>query len=121
MANVMDELKWSVQNGDLEKVKHGCSLSGFDINNQVGNGRQLIHCAADYGQKDILEYLLSQGADVNSPDTHGITPLLNAVFEGHTECVKLLLAKGADKTTKTPSGESIYEVAEKEDIKNLLK
>lgn len=28
-------------------------------------GRALIHCAADYGQKDVLDYLLSQGANVN--------------------------------------------------------
>lgn len=117
----MNEAKWSVQNGDLEKVKQACSQSGFDINADVGMGRALIHCAADYGQKDVLDYLLSQGANVNALDKHGISPLLNAIFEGHTECVKLLLEKGADKTVKSPSGESAVEAAEKEEIKNLLR
>lgn len=27
------------------------------------------------------------------PDKHGITPLLAAIYEGHTDCVKLLLSK----------------------------
>lgn len=27
------------------------------------------------------------------PDKHGITPLLAAIYEGHSECVKLLLEK----------------------------
>ena len=31
--------------------------------------------------------------DLQVPDKHGITPLLAAIYEGHTECVKLLLAK----------------------------
>ena len=26
-------------------------------------------------------------------DKHGITPLLAAIYEGHTECVKILLEK----------------------------
>ena len=50
--------------------------------------------AADYGQAKILEYLISKGLEaslLDSPDKHGITPLLAAVFEGHTECVKILI------------------------------
>ena len=30
-----------------------------------------------------MEYLLSKGADVDSKDSYGITPLLAAVYEGH--------------------------------------
>jgi len=117
----MNEAKWSVQNGDLDKVKQACSQSGFNVNADCGMGRALIHCAADYGQKDVLEYLLSIGANINQLDKHGISPLLNAVFEGHTSCVKLLLDKGADKTVKAPSGESIADVAEKDEIKAMLR
>jgi len=116
----MDEAKWAAQNGDLEKVKATVSQAGFDIHADIGMGRQLIHCAADYGQALVLEYLLSAGANVNALDKHGITPLMNAVFEGHTACVKILLEKGADKSLKAPSGESIAESAEKDEIKQLL-
>lgn len=116
-----NEAKWSVQNGDLDKVKQAVSQAGFDINADVGMGRALIHCAADYGQTEVLEFLIANGANVNAKDKHGITPLLNAIFEGHTASVKLLLSKGADKTVKAPSGESALESAEKDEIKDLLR
>jgi len=121
MASISDELKWSAQNGDLDKLKQGCSQPDFDINSTDANGRQLIHCAADYGQKEILEFLLSKKANINALDKHGITPLLNAVFEGHKSCVELLLEKGADKSIKGPGDQNALEAAESEDIKNLLK
>ena len=43
-----------------------------------------------------------------------------AIWEGHTECVRLLLASGADKRGRTPDGQSYVEAAEKAEIKSLL-
>jgi len=54
-------------------------------------------------------------------DKHGITPLLSAIYEGHTNCVQLLLQKGASKVGKAPDGTSYIDCAEKEEIKKLLK
>lgn len=54
-------------------------------------------------------------------DKHGISALLAAIWEGHTECVRLMLEKGADKNGKTPDGKSYVEAAEKSDIINMLK
>ncbi|GFN98694.1 myotrophin-like protein [Plakobranchus ocellatus] len=93
---------------------------GIDVNIEV-QGRLPLHFAADYGQTDVIEYLLSKGATVNTPDKYGITPLLSAIFEGHTSSVKLLLEKGADKSGKSPGGESFIDCAEKDEIKALLK
>ena len=117
----MDEFKWAVQNGDLAKVKQACSQDNFNINADLGSGRTALHCAADYGQTEIVKYLLSKGANVNALDKYGISPLLNAVFESHTDCVKVLLEKGADKNQKAPGGETAYEAAETEEIHNLLR
>ena len=108
-----------------------------DIVNEKIRGRTPLIMAADYGQAKIVEYFLQKGAKINEQDNHGITPLLAAIFEGHTECVRLLLDKvrrhsprqlfltflfsqGCDVTGKTPDGRSYVEVAEKEDIKKLL-
>ena len=35
------------------------------VNQKLDSGRYPIHHAADYGQSDILAYLISCGADVN--------------------------------------------------------
>ena len=35
------------------------------VNAELLNGRMAIHYAADYGHADVIEYLVSKGADVN--------------------------------------------------------
>ena len=57
------------------------------------DGRTAMHLAADYGQLEVLEYIASQGADINAKDKHGISVILAAIWEGHANCVKFLLDK----------------------------
>lgn len=116
------------------------SSQKFDVNNEIAS-RYPLHYAADYGQTDVLDYLLSKGADVNvsnvlsinlsklrsfvqltvkAVDKHGITPILAAIWEGHTKCVRLLLDRGATKSGKAPDGTSYVDSAEKSEIKQLL-
>lgn len=84
----------------------------------------------------MIEYLIGAGADVNvsslfafqlyterfvqSKDKHGITAILAAIWEGHTDCVRLLLEKGASKDGTAPDGKSYLESAESGAIKQLL-
>ncbi|KAJ8939350.1 hypothetical protein NQ318_005711 [Aromia moschata] len=93
---------WAIKNGDLEQVKDIVEKKEVD-------GRPLILYAADYGQADVIEYLISAGADVNSKDKHGITAILAAIWEGHKDCVKLLLEKGAKKDGVAPDGKTYLE------------
>ena len=46
--------------------------------------------------------------------------MLAAIWEGHTDCVKFLIEKGADRSGSTPDGTSYLEAAEKDEIKKLL-
>jgi cytohesin len=52
--------------------------------------------AASGGNKEIVELLISHGADVSTADYGGGTPLHRAASAGHTEVVEVLLANGAD-------------------------
>ncbi|XP_062513154.1 myotrophin-like [Corticium candelabrum] len=113
-----EPLVWAVKNGDLDQVK---SLAPtVDLNKELINGRMAIHFAADYGQKDVIEYLITRKADVNIPDKHGITPLLAAVFEDHAECVRLLIQNGARKDGKAPGGQSYIDCAESDAVRRAL-
>lgn len=110
----------------------------FDVNYEIAS-RYPLHYAADYGQTSVLDYLLSKGANVDvcessnftsilpnhslqfkAVDKHGITPILAAIWEGHTACVQLLLDKGATKSGSAPDGTSYVDAAEKPEIKKLL-
>jgi len=116
----MSELVWGIKNGDLDQVKDIVEQKEIDVNKEI-DGRPPLHYAADYGQGDVIEYLLSKGANVNAKDKHGISALLAAIWEGHTDCVKLLLERGAVKDGSAPDGTSYVDAAEKEEIKQLLK
>lgn len=115
----MTEFIWSVKNGELKDVQDFVEKQNKDINAQI-EGRCPIHYAADYGQIEIIKYLVSKGANVNVLDRHGISALLAATWEGHKDCVKYLLSQGADKNLKAPDGRLISECAETDEIKQLL-
>ncbi|MEK6334712.1 MAG: ankyrin repeat domain-containing protein [Acidobacteriota bacterium] len=52
------------------------------------------------GDLAAVTALLDKGADVNAKFRYGSTALFKAAERGHTEIVKLLLARGADVTVK---------------------
>jgi len=115
----MTEFIWSVKNGELMDVRNFVEQEKKDINAQI-EGRCPIHYAADYGQTEVIKYLISKGANINVLDKHGISALLAATWEGHKDCVKYLLSQGADKNLKAPDGRPISECAETDEIKQLL-
>lgn len=49
-----------------------------------------------FGRKDVVEYLLSQNANVHMKDDGGLIPLHNAASFGHAEVVQLLLEHRSD-------------------------
>lgn len=55
-----------------------------------------------------------------SKDKHGITAILAAIWEGHKDCVKLLLENGAKKDGVAPDGKTYLESAENNEIRQLL-
>ena len=66
--------------------------------------------AAQQGHTSIVQYLLEQGALVNTQDLEGATSLMMASQFGHHETVRVLLDYGADANMLTRS-EEIYQTA----------
>lgn len=106
-----DPIFYAVQNGDLEMVKTllndnpdlVSSKDNDNINYSI-KGYTPLHLAAERGYNDIVELLLSKGANVNAKDNITMTPLHRAAIEGHYSTVELLLSKGANINAKTRSG-----------------
>ncbi|XP_024147251.1 myotrophin [Oryzias melastigma] len=114
------QLIWALKTGDLDEVKMKLKTKE-DANRLLESTGYPIHFVSDFGHKDVLEYLISIGADVNAKDKYGMTPLLSACYENHVACVKLLLEKGADKRIKGPDNQTAIDVADSEEMKALFK
>jgi hypothetical protein len=81
-----------------------------DSRDRLGN-TPLIH-AASGPYPTTVEILLDAGAEINAVDAgEHFTALMMAAAEGNIEVVKVLLAKGADKTLLDVDGESAADFA----------
>jgi len=65
--------------------------------------KQLIK-ASEKGDIKKVTLLLENGADVNTKDNDGWTPLMHAAEKGHKEVVELLIEKGADVNIQDEDG-----------------
>lgn len=59
-------------------------------------GLYLVHLAAQIAAPEVLKTILSAGADPNHKTGNGRTPADHAIENGHADCLKLLLAAGAE-------------------------
>lgn len=57
----------------------------------------------------IIEQLIAYGANINSPNCVGITPLLNVCACGNRECIEILIELGADTTAMCHTGQTMDE------------
>lgn len=60
------------------------------------SGRTKLHMACLAGDRDIAEFLIRKGANVNLKTNSGATPLSQAASAGHADVIELLIGKGAD-------------------------
>ena len=119
-VNSLDILFLIDNNTDIELVKLLLQF-GDNINIQNNSGLTLLHLAAMDNKSKIIQLLLEDGADVNIKTKSGLTPLHWAAAEGYLECVQLLLENGADVNIKTEYGETPYQMANNEEIKQLIR
>ena len=78
-------------------------VKGLDLNSRNMNGDLVLGVAALHGYIGVVAALLDAGADINATDLQG-TALHRAAANGHSEIVKLLLARKADTNAKMHYG-----------------
>lgn len=68
---------------------------GVSVNvHTESNGATPLHGAAVEGQLEVIEYLISRGADVNALNAYGDSPMENARSMNHPEAMHLLERHG---------------------------
>ncbi len=61
--------------------------------------------------QQVIELMAKSGADLNTPDVHGYTPLMQCTAAGSTELVELLLQLGADRNIRNKDGRRAVDIA----------
>ncbi|XP_048589891.1 oxysterol-binding protein-related protein 1 isoform X2 [Nematostella vectensis] len=124
-----EKLLQAARRGELQTVngllkdKSG-SPSGIDVNcrgkSKANNGWTPVLLASYFGHKDVVEILIKAGADINAQNGMGYTALHLASFTGRTAVVLLLLENNADVTIINGEGKTPSQVANKDEIKQLI-
>ena len=78
-------------------------LSGLSIEHSIMNtwGKGALHAAAYQGHEDMVQVLLSAGADLEAAGNDGMTPLYLAAHQKHKGVVQILLKAGAHLQTES--------------------
>lgn len=90
--------------GDLAKVKALLKKDAKQVNADDRNNKEPLHWAAEKGHLELVEFLISKGADVNAKNVEDETPLHYSAGYGCKDIVKLLVSKGAAVNEKTKRG-----------------
>jgi ankyrin repeat protein len=100
-----DELKQAVVSNDVGAMKE-LLRRGADVNELINNGggATLLMMAAFDGHREMAEFLIDSGADVNGENSIGWTALMNALSKGNLEIAQLLIDRGADIDKPTTRG-----------------
>lgn len=68
-----------------------------------------LHYAVFAGHKEVADYLIGLGADIDAQTTNGSTVLMMAIYEGRTDLARQLIEKGADRSPKNDWGDGALE------------
>jgi serine/threonine protein kinase len=79
-----------------------------------------LHAAVLYRRPEFIPRLLDLGANINSRDADGSTPLYYAATSGQVEIAKQLLARGADRTIKDEKERTPLDAARAEGYTELI-
>ena len=111
----------AAMDGNFEKVKLLIE-KGADIDAKDNDGVTALMYVSRAGDLEIAKYLVENGTDINAKDSDwGYTALIYAAEHGNLEIVKYLVEKGANVNIKDNHGRTALDLAETEEIKEVLR
>ena len=95
--------------GNLTELQN--QLLQVDINAKSKSGQTALMYAAAAGKKDIVDFLLANGANTNIQDAVGLTALTLAAQENNCSVITSLMAAGANANLPDTHGDNALHVA----------
>ena len=90
--------------GRVDIVKYIWSRDKETITEKNSDQNQAIHYASQNGHTNVVDFLLSQGVDINEKGRDDCTPLIFAAESGSADLVKYLIEMKASIEDKTDNG-----------------
>lgn len=96
----------AVKSNDFDTIQSKVLTGEWKVNDCVSlnNMTTMLHEAVVMDRQDVFDFLLRQGADPNTRDRNGYTPLLKAAALGRVHMLKQLLALGINPFQRDPYG-----------------
>ena len=100
----------AVRAGDTGTVR--ALLAGdAAVDTPAADGATALHWAVHRDAAELVDLLLTAGADVSIANRYGVPPLSLAAENGSAPIIERLLAAGADPNTALPGGETVLMTA----------
>ena len=96
----------AAKKGDIATLKMLLERNPELINEKDIYGNASLHFACQGGHKDVVEFLIIKGADLNVKNNDERIPLHFAAGFGHKEVVSLSISKGAKINSKDRHGDT---------------
>lgn len=105
----------------LECVEALLRDGAADANAEDNDRRAPLHAAVGRSERacDVIDTLVSWGAQVNKKDEYGYSPLHLAAMDGLSPCIETLIFLGADVTSKSKKGHTALSVITRKSPKSL--
>ncbi len=108
-----------INNFEIIKFFINTTEVNIDVEDELGN-TALIK-AAERGNIEIAEFLISKGANINYQNKSGLTPAMKAVEENHYYFLEFFLQYDIDQSKSDYSGRTIKDLANNSRDKRILK
>jgi ankyrin repeat protein/L-ascorbate metabolism protein UlaG (beta-lactamase superfamily) len=109
-----EDIFQAVQRGSLDAVKALTAKDPALAKAKNEGGDTVLHLAAGAGRRDVVDFLLAQGADPLAKNNDGQNPLLYAAYAGSKDIVAAFVALGADFKYQDVRGASPLHFAARE-------
>ena len=103
-------LMMAAKNDKLQAVKY-LLKQGADPSLQNNNGWNVLHCASQGGNPEVIELMLSHVTSIDSITKDGFTLLMIAAVTDKLQAVKCLLKQGADPSLQDNNGWNLLHFA----------
>ncbi|KAM3722953.1 Acyl-CoA-binding domain-containing protein [Dirofilaria immitis] len=118
----LEQMEWfaALDEGNIEKLRGLLAGNLGLLAENDENQLTALHWASDRGRLELVDFLVSAGADVNIQDYDGQTPLHYAVSCSHRSVVGFLLKKGADPAVADFEGNCPLDIVSDTVIRRML-